>query len=275
MAEATPIFATMLKQWRQHRHISQLDLAMRAGVSQRHVSFLETGRANPSRPMVLALASSLEIPLREQNSLLQSAGFAAAFAEGDLDAISHKVFRDALDQTLAHAEPYPALVLDGRWNMVMANNAALTFFGQFVDPFAALVELGNPTEFQMARLCLAEEGFAPYIENWEELVASFLSRARRALLANPKDEYLPILIEEILSHPRAPEDWRTVWSGNPAPALQMVMKKSDDEYRLFTMLAHFGGATDVTLEELSVELFYPADEETRTKLEGLAAGSSC
>ena len=274
MAEATPIFATMLKQWRQHRHISQLDLANRAGVSQRHVSFLETGRANPSRPMVLALANSLDIPLREQNSLLQSAGFSAAFAEGNLDGESHRVFRDALDQTLKHAEPYPALVLDGRWNMVMANNAALTFFGQFADPFAALVEMGNPAEFQMARLCLSDVGFAPYIENWEDLVASFLSRARRALLANPKDEYLPVLIEEILSHPKAPADWRTVWSGHAAPALQMVMRKGSDEYRLFTMLAHFGGATDVTLEELSVELFYPADDATRTKLEALAAGAS-
>ncbi len=275
MAEAIPIFGTMLKQWRQHRHISQLDLALRAGVSQRHVSFLETGRANPSRPMVLALASSLDIPLREQNSLLQSAGFAAAFAEGDLDATSHKVFRDALNQTLEHAEPFPAVVLDGRWNLVMANNAALRFFGLFADPFETLAALGNPTEFQMARLCLAEQGFAPYIENWEDLIASFLSRARRALLANPQDANLPILIEEILSHPRAPADWRTVWSGNPAPALQMAMKKGDDAYRLFTMLAHFGGATDVTLEELSVELFYPADEATRAKFEALAAGASC
>jgi transcriptional regulator with XRE-family HTH domain len=270
MAEVTPIFATMLKQWRQHRHVSQLDLAMQAGVSQRHVSFLETGRANPSRPMVLALAGSLDIPLRERNSLLQSAGFSAAFAEGDLDAQSHQIFRQALQQTIDHAEPYPALVLDGKWNMIMANQATLRFFGQFIDPFAALVEIGNPEQFQIVRLCLHEKGFLPYIVNWEPLIASFLSRARRALLANPKDEHLPVLIEEIVSHPRAPKDWRRVWSGKAAPAIEMVMQKDDQQYRLFTMLAHFGAPTDVTLEEVSVEMFYPADEATRTQLEDLA-----
>ena len=270
MAEAAPLFPTLLKQWRAHRHISQLDLANMAGVSQRHVSFLETGRANPSKPMVLALAHSLDIPLREQNSLLQSAGFSAMFSEGDLDDQSHRVFREALDATLKHQEPYPAMVLDGSWNLVMTNEAALRFFGLFTDPFAALEAIGSPTEFQIVRLCLAEEGYQPYICNWEELTASFLSRARRALIANPKHPTLPVLIEEILSHPRAPKDWRVVWSGQPAPAIPMIVRKDDQEFRLFTMLAHFGGAGDVTLEELSVEMFYPADDSTRQALEALA-----
>ncbi|MEM7099349.1 MAG: helix-turn-helix transcriptional regulator [Pseudomonadota bacterium] len=270
MAEAAPLFSTLLKQWRSHRHVSQLDLAMMAGVSQRHVSFLETGRANPSKPMVLALAHSLDIPLREQNSLLQSAGFNAMFQEGDLDAETHRVFRDALDATLKHQEPYPAMVLDGQWNLVMANEAALKFFNLFVDPFAALENMGSPTEFQIVRLCLAEEGYLPYITNWEDLVASFLSRARRALIANPKHPTLPVLIEEILNHPRAPKDWRVIWSGQPAPAVEMVMEKDGQRYSLFTMLAHFGGPGDVTLEELSVEMFYPADETTRQALVALA-----
>ena len=270
MAEAIPIFGTMLKQWRQHRHISQLDLALRAGVSQRHVSFLETGRANPSRPMVLALASSLDIPLREQNSLLQSAGFAAAFAEGDLDAASHKVFRDALNQTLEHAEPFPAVVLDGRWNLVMANQGALNFFGQFVDIFAALEAIGSPTEFQVVRLCLREEGLKPYIGNWEALVFSFLARARRALLLNPRDPYLPELVQEIAHHPDAPAEWQQPnWTSAPEPALAMTMQKDGQTWRFFTMLAHFGAAQNVTLEELSVETFFPADEATRTHLEAL------
>ncbi|MEM9621615.1 MAG: helix-turn-helix transcriptional regulator [Pseudomonadota bacterium] len=271
MAEPTPIFATLLKQWRQHRHVSQLELATIAGVSQRHVSFLETGRANPSKPMVLALAHSLDIPLREQNSLLQSAGFSAAFDEGNLDAESHRLFRTALEKTLQHQEPYPAMVLDGKWNLLMANDAALRFFGLFVDPFAALNEIGAPEEFQIVRLCLHEKGFQPFIVNWEELVGSFLSRARRALIANPKDKKLPVLIEEILGHANAPADWRTVWSAHPDPAVQMVMRKDDTEYRMFTMLAHFGSPADVTLEEVSVEMFYPADDSTRANLEALAA----
>ena len=266
MAEALPLFSSLLKQWRQHRHISQLSLAMIAGVSQRHVSFLETGRANPSKPMVLALANSLDVPLREQNSLLRSAGFSAVYAEGSLDAKSHQIFKTALDATLKQQEPFPAIVLDGQWNLLMANEAAMKFFTLFVDPFKALVDIGNPQEFQIVRLCLHEKGFLPYIQNWQELIASFLQRARRALIANPKNTALPYLIEEILSHPLAPQDWRALWSGQPAPAVQMVMAKDGVEYRLFTMLAHFGAPGDVTLEEVSVEMFYPADEATRARL---------
>ena len=271
MSEAVPIFGSLLKTWRQHRHVSQLELANLAGVSQRHISFLETGRANPSKPMVLALANSLDLPLREQNTLLQSAGFSATFAQPALDQESHALFKQALQHTLDHAEPYPAMVVDGRWNLVMANQAALRFFGQFIDIFGTLEAMGSPQDFQLVRLCLAEQGLAPYIANWEDLIASFLSRTRRALLHNPNDRHLRKLIDEILTHPRAPQDWQTVWIAHPAPALQLVMRKDGTQYRLFTMLAHFGAPTDVTLEELSVELFYPADEATREQLEKLAA----
>ena len=266
------MFASMLKTWRQHRHISQLELALRAGVSQRHISFLETGRANPSKPMVMNLASSLDIPLREQNVLLQSAGFNAAFPQRGLGEQQHQVFLQALQENLNHAEPYPAIVLDGNWNMVMANEGALRFFGHFVDIFAALESIGNPPDYQVARLCLAEQGLAPFIDNWQELIASFLGRARRALLHNPNNESLRAFIQEIVDHPRATQDWHTAWSTNPAPAMQMVMSKDGQTFRLFTMLAHFGEPNDVTLEELSVEMFYPADEATRTMLQHLADG---
>ena len=269
MAEVSPIFALLLKQWRKHRSVSQLDLALQAGVSQRHLSFLETGRANPSREMVLALADCLDLPLRERNSLLQSAGFGAVFNEGKLDEQSYQVFNEAIAQTLEHAEPYPAIVLDGQWNMVNANRAALRFFNLFVDPFAALQDMGSPEQFQMVRLCLHEKGLMPFIVNWEALVATFLARARRAYLSNPNSDALRKLIDEILAHPRAPKDWRTVWSSQTSPAIEMVMRNNQQEYRLFTMLAHFGAATDVTLEELSVELFYPADANTKTLLHSL------
>jgi len=272
-AMAQPVFANLLKQWRAHRKLSQLDLASLSGVSQRHISFLETGRANPSRPMVLALTTSLDVPLRERNSLLQSAGFASAFAEGDLDAESHALFREAIEQTLHHQEPYPALVLDGRWNMIMANDAALKFFGLFIDPFAALADIGNPSDFQLARLCLHDKGLAPYIDNWTEVMGMFLSRARQALIANPRDTRLPVLIEEIVDHPNAPEDWQKLWSAHPAPAISMAMTNPDgryDTFNLFTMLAHFGAPGDITLEEVSVELFYPADEQTKQQLQALA-----
>ena len=123
--------------------------------------------------------------------------------------------------------------------------------------------------WQLVRLCLHPKGLQPYISNWEVLVASFLARARRALMANPKDDRLPIIINEILSHPNAPKDWQQVWSASHSPAIEMSLHKDDKTYRLFTMIAHFGGPTDVTLEELSVEMFYPADEETKQLIEQL------
>ncbi len=265
-------FGALLKDWRAHRRVSQLGLSSASGISQRHISFLETGRSRPSRAMVLALSDSLDIPLRERNALLQSAGFAPAYPETPLDGQRTALFQAALKATLDHHEPYPALVLDGRWNLVMANDGALRFFGQFVDVFQALADIGAPTEFQVARLCLEEAGLKPYIVNWQELAFSFLARARRALLVNPRDPLLPVLIREISEHPDAPDAWRQPdWMTLPDPALAMVMEKDGVRYRLFTMLAHFGAAQNVTLEELSVETFFPADEATRLRLIALAS----
>lgn len=264
-------FGALLKDWRQHRRVSQLGLSSLSGISQRHISFLETGRSRPSRAMVLALADSLDIPLREQNALLQSAGFTPAYAEGPLEGAGTELFQAALEATLAHHEPYPAIVLDGRWNMVMANQGALNFFNRFVDIFAAQEAIGSPSEFQVVRLCLHERGLKPFIGDWETLIFSFLARARRALLLNPRDPYLPELIREITQHPEAPPEWRQPdWTSAPQPAQLMTMHKDGTTYRFFTMLAHFGAAMNVTLEEMSVETFYPADETTRVHLEALA-----
>ena len=266
-----PNFGHLLRDWRQHRRLSQLALSSRSGISQRHISFLETGRARPSRPTVIALSDALDIPLRERNALLQRSGFAPAYTEAPLNDRVMSLFREALDLALEHHEPYPALVLDGRWNMIMANRGAMRFFGQFVDPFEALTAIGSPSEFQVVRLCLDERGLRPFIVNWEELTYSFLQRARRALLLNPNDPLLPFLVEEILQAPGAPPGWRAPdWTTPPAPAINMVMRSGDVTYSLFTMLAHFGSPQDVTVEELSVETFYPADEATKARLLALA-----
>ncbi|MCZ6618170.1 MAG: helix-turn-helix transcriptional regulator [Gammaproteobacteria bacterium] len=268
---STSDFGAVLRDWRRHRRLSQLNLSTQSGISQRHISFLETGRANPSRPMVLALSESLDIPLRERNALLHSAGYSPCYAEQPLDDGAVATFHAALKATLEHHEPYPAMVLDGRWNMVMANDAALRFFSLFIDPFTALERMGSPTEFQIVRLCLSDLGLKPYLGNWQELTGTFLQRARRALAVNPNDVLLPVLIEEIQSHPEAPSQWQTPdWSTPPAPAVNMVLEKDGRRYALFTMLAHFGAPQHVTIEELSVESFYPADEATRAALIELA-----
>ena len=260
-------FGSLLREWRQHRRLSQLDLSSRSGISQRHISFLETGRSRPSRPMVIALAEALTIPLRERNALLECSGFRAAYGQGSLDESAMALFREALQLAISHHEPYPAIVLDGRWNLVMMNPAALRFFGNFIDPFAALAAIGNPDTFQMVRLCLHDQGFKPFIRNWSELVYSFLQRARQALLQQPRDPLLRQLIDDILRHPAAPGHWQTPdWTTPPSPAVNMVLDDGRDTWSLFTMLAHFGAPQHVTLEELSVELFYPADAATRERL---------
>jgi len=259
-------FGSLLKDWRNHRRVSQLRLSTESGISQRHISFLETGRSNPSRAMILALADSLDIPLRERNTLLQTAGYSAIYSEESLTDASNRVFREALQATLDHQEPFPAMVLDGRWNLVMANQGAMRFFGLFIDVADALGRLGAD-DFQMIRLCLADHALRPYIRNWQELVYAFLQRTRRALLVNPRDTRLPLLIEEIVNHPDAPSSWQEPdWSTPPSPAITMVLEKAGERYELFTMLAHFGSAQQITLEELSVELFYPADSRTRERL---------
>jgi len=263
-------FGGLLKDWRNHRRVSQLRLSTESGISQRHISFLETGRSQPSRAMVLALADSLDIPLRERNTLLQTAGYSAIYPEDSIAGERNELFRDALQATLDHQEPFPAMVLDGRWNLVMANQGALRFFGLFIDVPAALANLAAE-DFQIIRLCLADDGLKPFISNWPELTYAFLQRLRRALLVNPRDQRLCALIDEIVSDPAAPGSWRNPdWSRPPPPAITMVMEKDGERFALFTMLAHFGAAQQVTLEEMSVELFYPADAGTRERLQALS-----
>jgi len=263
-------FGSLLKDWRQHRRMSQLSLTSQTGISQRHISFLETGRSSPSRATVLALSDSLDIPLRERNTLLRCAGYTAHYSEAGLSEEENKVFHEALAATLAQQEPFPALVVDGRWNLVMANDAALRFFGLFIDVPSAIGRLGTD-DFQLVRLCLSADGLKSFVVNWQELIWAFLQRARRALLVNPRDRRLPLLIDEIVSHPDAPAIWAEPdWSTPPAPAINMIMEKDGEQYALFTMLAHFGATQHVTLEELSLELFYPADSFTRERLRDLA-----
>ncbi len=261
MAELALPFPQLLKEWRQHRRLSQLDLANHSGISQRHISFLETGRSNPSRQMVVTLCDSLEVPLRERNALLAGAGFAPLYQAEDLDHDSLEFFKDALATVITHHEPYPAVVLDGAWNVVLANDAAVSFFSRFTDPTNMISSDGDT--FRIVRVCLEDTGLKPYISNWPELMYALLQRCRRALTANPKNTALRQLIDEIVSHPEAPKTWLRPDPTPLAPVLDMTLEKDGQRYSLFTMLAHFGTPEHVTLAELSVESFYPADPQTR------------
>ena len=254
-------FGPALKTWRQGRRLTQLTLSGDVGISQRHLSFLETGRARPSRATVLALARQLDVPLRERNEWLVRAGFAPEYPGTTIDEAAMGPFRTALQSVLDHHEPYPAFVIDRRWNPVMANAASLKFFARFVDVTGLLDPDGD---FLIIRSCMAEDGLKPYLENFAELMAALLDRCQRALLIDPLNDGLQRVVQDILRLPDAPQ---APQSAGVRPVVPLIFRDGDERFAFFTMLAGFGAAQDVTLDELKVELMFPADDATRRAFE--------
>jgi transcriptional regulator with XRE-family HTH domain len=250
---------TLLRGWRQRRHLSQLEVATGAGVSARHLSFIETGRARPSREMVLYLAEHLDVPLRERNRLLLAAGFAPTYRETDLEAPEMRAVRAALDRVLAGHEPYPAVVVDRRWNLVTANRATMALLDG-VDPGL----LAPPVN--VLRLSLSPSGMAPRIANLGEWADHLLSRLRRQVLLTG-DEELAGLEGELRSYPGIPPARHGVEGpGEIAVPLRLRAPSEDTELRFLSTVATFGTAVDITVAELSIEAFFPADAATAAAL---------
>ncbi|MEV5828529.1 helix-turn-helix transcriptional regulator [Spirillospora sp. NPDC052242] len=241
----------LLRHWRHRRRISQLDLALAAGVSARHVSLVETGRSKPSADMVLRLADHLNVPLRERNTLLLAAGFAPRHPERPLDDRALSAARDAVARVLRAHEPYPALVFDRRWNIVLTNRAIDLFFAH-VAP-----DLLRPP-VNLVRLGLDPRGLAGMVVNVADVRAMFRTRISRQLAAAPDPE-LAALYTELLA-PDHPEDaGRSIDSDVVIP---MIVRFGGRELRLFSTTTTFGTPMDITLAEVSIESYYPADDET-------------
>src|SRR5438477_13097689 len=199
-------FGPLLRRWRTRRRLSQLDLAVEAGVSTRHLSFIETGRAHPSREMVLLLARALDVPLRDRNDLLTSAGFAPVYRATSLEAPALAQVRCALDFILRQQEPYPALVLDRHWNVLRVNDGSARVQAVFLDA-KAVAELGPPNAM---RLMFHPSGFRPYIVNWEATAASLIQWLHRDALSGFADNETRDMLRELLSYTDAPCTWRTL-----------------------------------------------------------------
>jgi transcriptional regulator with XRE-family HTH domain len=262
-------FGELLRDWRRRRRLSQLDLAVEAEVSARHLSFIETGRSRPSRELVLHLAEHLDVPLRERNALLLAAGYAPAFRETPLDAETMAPVRAALDKVLAGHEPYPAVIVDRAWDLVAANGPALTVLGDGVAP-----ELLAPPVNAM-RVCLHPDGLAPRTTNLAEYGGHLLVRLRRQLTLAP-DPRLAALYEVLLGYPGIAEIAATAGALTVDPAtmvfVPLELETTDGaRLRFFSTLATFGTAIDVTLAELSIESFYPADAATEAHLTSRAS----
>lgn len=270
-AERTaPAFGGLLRRWRAARRMSQLVLATEAEISTRHLSFLETGRSQPSREMVLLLAGVLDVPLRERNELLAAAGYAPVYRETALGAPELGQVRRALHFMLAQQEPYPALVVDRHWNLLMQNQAASRMLGLFVDPAEAAQVPGPPN---VVRMTFHPRGLRPYIVNWEAVAGPLIQQVHREALGGIADEGTRRLLDELLAYPGVPARWRTPDAGaQSAPVLPLTLRKGGVAAGFFTTIATLGTPQDVTLQELRVECFFPADEATE-KLAGRLAGT--
>jgi transcriptional regulator with XRE-family HTH domain len=254
---------TLLRDWRRRRRMSQLDLALEAGVSARHLSFLETGRSKPSREMVLHLSDQLEVPLRDRNQLLLAAGFSPAFAERPLDAREMSPVREALGRILKGHEPYPAVVVDRWWNLAGAN-AGIAMFTAEVAP-----HLMEPP-VNALRVTLHPDGMAPRIRNLPEWRAHLLDRLRRQVTVT-NDDRLAALYAELSDYPGGEESLPPHEPGIAVP-LRVVVQGT--ELSFFSTISTFGTAVDITLAELAIEAFFPADEATSDYLLNATSPSS-
>lgn len=255
----TPI-GELLRSWRRRRNLSQLELALDADVSARHVSFLETGRARPSREMVIRLAEQLEIPLRERNALLLAAGYAPIYAERSLEAPEMEPVRQAIDRFLRAHEPYPAVVVDRRHNLI-AGNDALDLILEGVAP-----ELLEPPANAM-RVALHPKGMAPRTLNLPEWSAHLLQRVRREAHITGDPE-LASLYEELTAYPgvQATPAQAEVQPGDIVLPLKLLDLDGTSELAFFSTISTFGTAADITLAELAIEAFYPANAHTAMRL---------
>ncbi len=250
----------LLREWRQRRRLSQLELAGVADISTRHLSFMENGRAVPSRSMLLRLAERLDMPLRARNEMLHAAGFAALYAERPLDAPEMSVARRTVDAVLAAHAPFPALAVDRHWTLVAAN-AAVTSLLAGVE--AALLQ--GPVN--VLRLSLHPQGLAPRIDNLAEWRAHLLARLQQQI-ARSGDAQLVALHDELVAYPRPPAGAHAAPEpGAIAVPLRVRVPGLDAPLALISTTTVFGTPVDVTLSELALECFYPADERTRAALQ--------
>ncbi len=255
----------LLRGWRRRRRLSQLDVSARAAISTRHLSFLETGRARPSREMVLHLAEELDVPLRERNTLLVAAGYAPIYRETPLEGDDMTAVRETLEQLLAGHEPYPALVIDRHWNLVLANRAVgLLLYGV---PSALLAPPVN-----VLRLSLHPDGLGPRIVNFEEWSGHLLSRLNREVTATG-DPALASLYDELCAFPGVSDREHHVPQPDGADRLMVTLrlKTPRGDLAFFSTVATFGTAVDITLAELSIESFFPADPATAATLRAALA----
>jgi transcriptional regulator with XRE-family HTH domain len=257
-------FGRLLRGWRGRRGFSQLDLALAARTTQRHLSFIESGRATPSRAMILRLAATMNLPLRQQNALMLAAGYAPAWRERELSTPDLAVVNSALDYMLAQHEPYPAFVVDRCWNLLRANRGAAMLTEFLIGPAPA----DTPSEpVNLAVALIAGDGLRPFIVNWQEVALYFVRGVQADARADGTPETADLLAR-LLTFPDVAALSETMPSEDEgqSPVLPIHFLHKATSLRLFTTIATLGTPRDVTLQEVRIEFFFPMDEPTAQTL---------
>jgi len=247
----------LFRHWRGVRRLSQLALALEAGTTPRHVSFIETGRSQPSRAMVLRLARVLDVPIRERNQILLAAGYAPLYPETGLAGAEAAQVRAALDRILAAQEPYPAVVMDRHWNLLGGNAAAEALFAWLLGDRAG--EEGA----NVIRLFFDPDGLRPHVDNWEEAAEALVQRVHREAVGGAPDVQTRALLAEALAYPGVPSAWRVPDFGRPLlPVVPVRFRRDGVALSYFSTVTTLGTPQDAMLQEIRVESFHPADADT-------------
>jgi transcriptional regulator with XRE-family HTH domain len=250
----------LLRQWRSARRMSQMDLALEAGISTRHLSYVETGKARPSRELVALLAGALDMPMRDRNALLVIAGYAPGYRETPLSDPQMALMRRAIEFILGQQEPFPAFVVSRHWDVLMANQGLLRLFGWLRD--------GVQPHGNIMRQVFDPADMRPFVENWEEVAGDLISHLHHEAAT---DKTSRALLDEVLAYPDVPARWeRRELGAAPLPLMTVTFRKGDRRLTFFSTLTTFGTSRDITLEELRIECMFPADDETAAFCRALA-----
>lgn len=252
----------LLRYWRDMRGTSQLDLSLEAGISQRQISFIESGRSVPGRETLLTLAQALDVPLRERNALLLAAGYAPMYSEAPWNAQEMNGVIRALERVVRQHEPFPAIVMDRHWNVLMTNDAAPRFFNCFID----MTVRQGPRN--MLHLIFDPQGMRPFVADWDNVARSLLQRVHRESVGRVIDDGTARLLDELLAYPDVPGDWKTAPLPSASPAMPVIpigFVHGADVLNYFSMVTSVGAPQNIAAQELRLECMFPVDDKTEAR----------
>lgn len=246
----------LLRHWRDLRGKSQFDLSLDTGVSQRHISFIESGRSIPGRQTLLEIAQALDIPLRDRNTLLLAAGYAPIYSEGAWNGPEMQSVTGALERMLRQHEPFPAVVMDRYWDVLMTNEAAPRFFNCFIDMAA------RKTPRNLLHLMFDPNGMRPFIANWEAVAKSLFQRVYRESVGRVIDDRTRALLAALLAYPDVKTEWKNPVELSAMPVIPIGFVRGDQVLSYFSMVTTVGTPQTIAAQELRIECMFPADEAT-------------